>query len=212
MSYYPVFLDVKERRCVVCGGGNVALRKVEALLRAGAAVEVIAPDVCPELAEMAAEKQITIIDREYREGDLNDAFVVIAATDDREANRRIARDARDHHSLVNAVDDAGCSDFIVPSAVTRGELTIAVSTGGRSPALARKLRTRLETQYGEEFGELTALAGEVRAELKRRERRPSEDAWQRALDLDELAALLREQRPAAARDRLMHNLTEGDLK
>jgi precorrin-2 dehydrogenase/sirohydrochlorin ferrochelatase len=212
MSYYPVFLDVKDRRCVVCGGGSVALRKVEALLKAGAAVAVIAPEVGPELQGMADDKKVTITQREYLEGDLDGAFVVVAATDDREANRRIAADARKSRCLVNAVDDAGCSDFIVPSTVSRGALTIAVSTGGRSPALARKLRTRLETQYGEEFAELVSLAGDVRAELKQQGRGPSEEKWQRALDLDKLAALLREKRPTEARNFLMNNLTEGDLK
>ncbi len=211
MSYYPVFLEVNNRRCVVCGGGNVALRKVEALLRAGAAVEVIAPDVCPELQQLAAGKHITVTAREYRDGDLEGAFVVVAATDDREANRRIAADARTHHCIVNAVDDASCSDFIVPSTVHRGDLTIAVSTGGKSPALARKLRTRLEDQYGEDFAELAALAGEVRSELKQKAVRPPEATWQRALDLDKLTGLLRERRAAEARELLMSTLTEGDL-
>jgi len=211
MSYYPVFLEVRERRCIVCGGGNVALRKVEALLRAEALVTVIAPEICPELAQMADDKMIAVTQREYREGDLEGAFVVVAATDDRQANRGIATDARKHNCLVNAVDDAGCSDFIVPSSVNRGALTIAISTGGRSPALARKLRTQLETQFGEDFGELVTLLGDVRAELKHRERRVDEEIWQRALDLDALAAELREQGPEAARKRLMSNLTEGDL-
>ena len=212
MSYYPVFLEVRERRCVVCGGGNVALRKVEALLRAGALVTVVAPDVCPELAQMADDRMITITQREYRDGDLEGAFVVVAATDDREANRAIATDARTRHCLVNAVDDPGCSDFIVPSTVHRGPLTIAVSTGGRSPALARKLRTRLETEYDDQFGELVTLIGDVRAELKHRARRVDEETWQRALDLDALAALFRDAGPAAARETLMRNLTEGDFK
>ena len=211
MAYYPVFLEVRERRCIVCGGGNVALRKVEALLRAEALVTVIAPEVCPELAQMADDRMIAVTQREYREGDLEGAFVVVAATDDREANRGIAADARKHNCLVNAVDDAGCSDFIVPAAVNRGPLTIAVSTGGRSPALARKLRTLLETRFGEDFGELVTLIGDVRAELKHCQRRVDEETWQRALDLDALAAELREQGPEAARKRLISNLTEGDL-
>ena len=90
-------------------------------------------------------------------------------------------------------------------------LTIAVSTGGRSPALARKLRTLLETRFGEDFGELVTLIGDVRAELKHCQRRVDEETWQRALDLDALAAELREQGPEAARKRLISNLTEGDL-
>lgn len=212
MSYYPVFLDVKDRRCVVCGGGSVALRKVEALLKAGAVVTVVAPEVTPELQRMSDDKTIGLMPRAYLEGDLDGAFVVVAATDDREANRRIAGDARRHRCLVNAVDDAAASDFIVPSTVTRGELTVAVSTGGTSPALARKLRTRLEDYFGDEYAGLVQMAGDVRAELKRRGIRPGEDTWQRALALDELTALLREQRPAAARELLLHNLTEGDFE
>jgi siroheme synthase-like protein len=212
MSYYPVFLDVKNRRCIVIGGGSVALRKVTALLEAGAAVTVVAPDVVPELRQMAADNKITLAERAYRAGDLAGAFVVVAATDDREANRRVAADAQEHRCLVNAVDDAGCSDFIVPSTVTRGALTIAVSTGGRSPALARKLRERLEDQYGDEYADLVEMAGNVRAALKQQNRRPSGDTWHRALDLDKLAALLRDQRPEEARDLLMYKLTEGDLE
>jgi precorrin-2 dehydrogenase/sirohydrochlorin ferrochelatase len=211
MSYYPIFLDIKSRRCVVCGGGTVACRKVEALLRAGARVDVVAPAVCPELTAMAARGLVTIIQREYRAGDLDTAFVVVAATDDREANRRIAEDARRGRCLINAVDDASCSDFIVPSTVNRGDLTIAVSTAGRSPAMARKLRTRLEAQYGDEYAALIEMAGDIRASLKKQGRRPSEETWQRALDLDTLAAMLRERRSAEARDLLMDNLTEGDL-
>ncbi|MEE9583625.1 MAG: bifunctional precorrin-2 dehydrogenase/sirohydrochlorin ferrochelatase, partial [Dehalococcoidales bacterium] len=139
-TYYPVFLNISHRKCIVVGGGQVALRKARALLEHGADVTIISPDLCHELAELAESGEVSALTKEYQAGDLKNAFVAIAATDNSETNRRVVAEARRRAVLVNVVDDAENSDFIVPSYLRRGEITIAVSTSGRSPALARKIR------------------------------------------------------------------------
>jgi siroheme synthase-like protein len=137
---------------------------------------------------------------------LKKAFVAIAATDDSEINQRVVAEARKGAVLVNVVDDAENSDFIVPSYLRRGEVTIAVSTSGRSPALARKIRTRLEKELGDEYASLIHLIGEVRAEVKQEGMKVDGDRWQKALDLDLLLELLSRGDEAEARAILLSNL------
>src|SRR3989338_7619367 len=184
--FYPVFLKVKGRRCAVIGGGQVALRKVMTLLEDGASIIVISPELCPELVSLAAEKKIKFVPREYRTGDLKGVFVAIAATDSSIINRRIAAEARKQSALVNVVDDAGKSDFIAPAIIRRGEITIAISTSGQSPALARKLRIKLEEEFCEEYGKLGRLIGEVRAEVRKMKITVDGEGWQTALNLGKL--------------------------
>ncbi len=205
-AYYPVSLNISGRKCVVVGGGQVALRKAKALLEHGADVEVISPDLCPELVQLAGSGEIRVLAREYQPGDLKKAFVAIAATDDTEVNQRVVTEARKDAVLVNVVDDAENSDFIVPSCLRRGEVTIAVSTSGRSPALARKIRTRLEKELGDEYASLIHLIGEVRAEVKREGMRIDGDRWQKALDLDLLLELISRGDGEKARAILFSNL------
>jgi len=191
-DYYPIFLNISGKRCVVVGGGQVSLRKVKALLEHRASVEVISPDACPELNKLAEDGEISVLPRSYRAGDLEDAFIVIAATSDRDTNLEVAQEAQRKAVLVNVVNDQENSDFIAPSYVRRGDITIAVSTAGRSPALARKIRTQLEKDFGDEYASLARLIGEVRAEIKRQGIKVDGDGWQEALDLDLLIKLLRE--------------------
>ena len=205
-TYYPVFLNVKGKKCVVVGGGQVALRKVRALLEHGADVETITPDLCLELAELAGSGAISALSREYREGDLKAAFVAIAATDNSEINRRVVAEARQKAVLVNVVDDAENSDFIAPSYLRRGDVAIAVSTGGKSPALARKIRSRLEKEMGNEYALLASLAGDARAEVRQRKSRIDSDGWQEALDLDLLLDLLKKGEWERARETLFSRL------
>src|SRR4030042_230398 len=143
-SYYPIFLDLKGKRCIVVGGGSVAERKVEMLLEHETSVTVISPELSPKLQHLADQGAIKTITRNYQKGDLKGAFLVIAATDDPSVNAAVAGQARKQRALVNVVDDPRASDFIVPSMVRRGDITIAISTAGKSPALARKLRSLLE--------------------------------------------------------------------
>jgi len=190
-AYYPLFLNVSGKRCVVVGGGEVALRKVKALLEHRANVDVVSPELCPELVALAESGQISVFHRHYQPVDLQDALIAVAATDNSTINRQVAKEARSKAVLVNVVDDAENSDFIVPSYIRRGDVTIAISTAGRSPALARKLRTRLEKDCGDEYASLALLVNEVRAEVKHRGIEIDSDAWQEALDLDLLTDLLR---------------------
>ena len=206
ITYYPVFLNVKGKKCVVVGGGQVALRKVRVMLEHGADVEVISPDLCPELAKLSASGEIRALGRDYQAGDLKNAFVAIAATDNSEINRRVVAEARRKSVLVNVVDDAENSDFIVPSYLRRGEITIAVSTGGTSPALARKIRSKLEKELGNEYALLVGLIGEVRTEVRQQKIEIDSDGWQEALDLDQLLDLLRKGETERAKAALLRNL------
>jgi len=182
-SYYPVFLDRRGRRCVVVGGGEVARRKVEGLRAAGAEVTVIAP----KMQEMPPGA--IIVEREFQPGDLDGAFFVISATDDRVVNSAVAAEAEERGILINVVDVPGESSVILPAVVRRGEFVLAVSTGGASPALARRLRERLEVEFGEEYGELIVFLKELRRTWEPRYK--AEDiphgarkaAWEEVLDL-----------------------------
>ncbi|MEE9366117.1 MAG: bifunctional precorrin-2 dehydrogenase/sirohydrochlorin ferrochelatase [Dehalococcoidales bacterium] len=205
-AYYPVFLNIGGRKCVVVGGGQVALRKVKALLEHGADVKIISPDLCPELVQLAGSGEIHSLNREYHTGDLAGAFVAIAATDNIDINRQVVAEARSKAVLINVVDDAENSDFIVPSYLRRGQVTIAVSTAGKSPALARKIRSRLEKELGDEYALLALLINEVRSEVKREGITIDGDGWQEALDLDQLLGLLRRGEREKAKATLLSNL------
>lgn len=209
MSYYPIFLDIRGRRCIVAGGGTVALRKVGLLLDHGAQVEVISPQLCAGISKLDADGAVKVISREYESGDLAGAFVVIAATDDRSTNERISEEARERGILVNVVDVPKLCDFIVPSYLRRGDLTVAVSTNGKSPALARKIRSEMEKDFGKEYADLVSLVEEIRSELKRRKVSISEDTWQKALDINTLLGLLRSGQGNQAREYLLKNLAEA---
>ena len=205
-GYYPIFLNISGKKCVVVGGGQVALRKVKTLLEYGASVEVISPELCPELIKLAEDGEIQVLQRSYEAEDLKDAVIAIAATNDSRTNLEVAKEARRKAVLVNTVDDAENSDFIAPSYLRRGDVTIAISTAGRSPALARKIRTRLEKELGEDFTSLAHLVGEVRAEVKQQGIQVDGDTWQEALDLDLLNDLLRSGNKKEARATLLGNL------
>lgn len=202
-SYYPIFLDIEGKKCVVIGGGQVALRKVETLLENGAKVEVISPELCSELA---ANREISILRRVYQPGDLTGAFLAIVATDNRETNHKVAVEARSERVLVNVVDDAEYCDFILPSLVHRGDITIAISTAGKSPALARKLRTRLEKEFGEEYTVLVRIIDEIRRDIKERGLSIDNETWQDALDLELLVGLIKKGQTEKARETISRNL------
>jgi len=150
MRHYPAFLKLAGRRAVVVGGGRVAERKALALLKADAAVKLISPKLTPRLSRLVGRGRVFHRARRYRKGDVAGAFLVVAATDSGEVNARVARDAP---FLCNVVDAPELSNFIVPSVLERGDLLIAVSTAGVSPAFARSIRLELEKFYGPEFGD-----------------------------------------------------------
>lgn len=205
-AYYPIMLNIKGKTCVVVGGGKVALRKVKMLLECGAKVTVISPVLHQDLIRLAQHKTIRLIKQDYELGDLDGAVVVIAATDAEEINRSVAHEAKKRGVLVNVVDDPGESDFIVPSFLRRGDLMIAISTGGGSPALAKKIRKNLEQLFGEEYALLLALIKEVRSDLKQKNKKVLAEIWQNALDLDLLIGLLKANQKKEAKKKLLEKL------
>ena len=165
MRYYPVHLDIKNRNCLVVGGGAVGTRKVNTLLACGARVTVVSPDPAQQLKKMAAEGSITLKERAYRTIDLKDMFLVIGATDDEMLNRQISEEAEQIGILCNIADRPEACNFILPSVVQRGDLVITISTSGQSPALAKRLRRKLEAQFGEEYADFLLLMGAIRKKL-----------------------------------------------
>ncbi len=165
MSYYPILIDLRGKTVVVVGGGQVAQRKIVTLLEHRADVFVIARDLSPTLRDHVEGGRITWIGHEYDEEDLNGAFLVIAATDSMDLNRRVSEDAKRKGILINAVDQPADCSFIVPSVLRRGDLLIAVSTSGSSPMLAKKIRRTLEEQFGEEYEMFLNLMGALRKEI-----------------------------------------------
>ena len=172
MRYYPVHLDIKGRRCLVVGGGPVGTRKVHTLLDCGARVTVVSPEATEALEALADEGAITLKPRSYRPGDLSGMFLVIVATDDETLNRRISREAENMNLLCNVADRPDICNFILPSIVQQGDLIITISTSGKSPALAKKLRRQLENQFGGEYAELLQIMGAVRRKLLKQSHEP----------------------------------------
>jgi siroheme synthase-like protein len=204
--YYPILLNIQGRKCLVVGGGKVALRKATALLEHSANVEVVSPTFCLELNQLATDGAIRAIQRDYKSEDLQHAFIAIAATDDAKTNERVAAEARRQRVLINVVDDPKNSDFIVPSHFERGDVIVAVSTSGRSPALARKIRSQLENDFKAEYAQLAVVADEARSELKQQGITISSDTWQQVLSLNSLIELLRQGKNQEAKEIMLTRL------
>lgn len=207
-QYYPVALDLRDRACLVVGGGSVAEGKVEGLLDAGARVTVVSPSLTVRLTAWAAADRIAHRAREYRADDLDGQHLVFAATDRREVTEAVAADGRQRGLWVNAADDPVYCDFLLPSVLRRGRLVVAVSTGGASPALAARVRRDLESYFTPEYGDLVELAAEVRHELRAGGLRADGVFWRDALDAD-LRRLLAEGRRGDAKARLLERLGLG---
>jgi precorrin-2 dehydrogenase/sirohydrochlorin ferrochelatase len=165
MGYIPIFLDVTGRECVVVGGGEVAARKVESILEAGAHVTVVSPSLSPPMKAIVAQEQVTHIARDYQRGDIRGCVLVYAATDDPKLHRELAAEARALGILVNVVDVPELCSFIAPAVVKRGALQIAISTGGASPAFAARLRRNLEDQFGPEYARTLEVLRAARRRL-----------------------------------------------
>lgn len=162
-TYYPAFLDLTDKACVIIGGGRVAERKCLTLLKANARIRIISPNLTRRLEKYGGKGLIKHSRRAYQSRDIKSAFIVIAATDSDELNRKISADAAKSNKLINVVDDPSMCNFIVPSVVKRGLLTIAVSTGGASPALAKAIRKELAGLYGPEFSKLLKILSGIRS-------------------------------------------------
>lgn len=164
-KYYPVSLDMTNKRCVIIGGGEVAERKAERLIECGAQVVIVSRSLTPLLEDRKKARKIEHIDTDYEKKTLRGAFMVIGATDRDDVNARVSQDALSLGILVNIVDDPDRCNFILPSLLQQGDLSIAVSTGGKSPALARKIREELQQQYGPEYESLLGIMGSLRKKV-----------------------------------------------
>lgn len=199
MKYYPLYMNLEGRKCLVVGAGIVAARKTRSLLACGAIVTVVGEDPVPALRKLEGES-LSIRPRKFRRSDMGKYALVIGATDDTRLNRELSRESRRRGIPVNIVDVPEESTFIVPAVCRRGDLTIAVSTGGKSPAAARVIREDLEARYGADYAVMIALLGAHRQEMMTavRGHRRRAAVWKEILDTDLLGELRRKGRPAAA--------------
>jgi precorrin-2 dehydrogenase/sirohydrochlorin ferrochelatase len=163
--YYPAFLELTGRLCVVIGGGRVAERKIKTLLECGAKVKVISPEVTSGIERLYQEGKLTLEKRPYQEGDLEGAWLVIAATSDPEVQKQVFEEAESRRIFCNVVDVPERCSFIVPSVIRRGELCLAISTSGASPALARRIRERLEKEFDSSWEQHLRLMRHIRKEV-----------------------------------------------
>ena len=172
MRYYPVYLDIKDRDCLVIGGGSVGTRKVLTLLSCGANVTVVSTAATEKLHQLSNNGVIKLKERPFQTTDLDDRFLVIGATDNQELNFNIHAEAESRGLLCNIADRPKVCNFILPSIVNRGDLIIAISTSGKSPAFAKKLRKHLEKEFGDEYAELLKLMGAIRKKLLSQDHEP----------------------------------------
>lgn len=185
-AFYPVFIDLRGRGCLVVGAGSVAARKVQSLLDAGAKVTVVSPEACEQIISLHEAGRLRWEKRGFEEADLKGCYLVIGATDDPAVNRRVFEAAERAGMPANIVDVPELCNFIVPSVLSRGDFQIAVSSGGASPILAREVRRRIETAFGPQYGEIVRTLAGLRAGLK--ERVPQEESrrkfWEMMIDLE----------------------------
>jgi len=215
LRYYPIFLDMVDKPAIVIGGGNIAHQKVTGLLDAGAKLTVVSPELNEEMRALADEGRFEWVKRPYQPGDINGYELVFVATDDHEENRRVWQEGRELHIWVNAVDDVPNCDFIMPGIVRKGELIVAISTSGGSPAMARKMREDIQEFLSDEDAAMLDLATEVRRELREKDikllpdcprcARNGNDIWNAALD-GIVKDHLREGNREAAKERMLNLL------
>lgn len=206
MALYPIFIEAKNRKVLVIGGGNVGAEKVRGLLAAEAHITVVSPALIEELRGHAETGRIHHLARPYHEDDLDGGWEwVMVATDDGAINAEVARAARKRGLWVNAADDPEHCDFILPAVVRKGKITIAASTSGTSPALARRLREELEAYFTEEMPALADLLAEVRTEMRELGLKVENDRWQEAID-ERLRVLLAQRKFRQARAHLIAGL------
>ncbi len=212
--YYPAFLDVKGRNCLVIGGGNIGEEKVQKLLECEARVIVISPEVNQGVSDLASENRVDWHRRVYQSGDLSGAFICIAATDDNAVNREIAKEAEERNVLLNVVDVTPLCTFIAPAVSRRGEVTLAASTGGASPALARKFREVLDGSPIEsshpvmDYADLAPVLADVRAEIRGKGITLFTDHWQACIT-DKLVDMVQDSKYDEARVILLQDLMIG---
>jgi precorrin-2 dehydrogenase/sirohydrochlorin ferrochelatase len=205
-SYYPVALDLQGKRTLVVGGGTLATEKVEGLLVAGAQITVVSPTVTPTIAYLAESGELTLRQRPYASDDLDGIYLAYGATEDRAENARVAADARRLGVIVNAVDDIPNCDFFAVSIVRRGDLQIAISTNGRSPAFARWVREYLDAWLPKAFGGVLDALADVRQDLRAQGTTPPYERWRAAIG-EEVFSQLPRGVTQGARERVYDSVT-----
>jgi precorrin-2 dehydrogenase/sirohydrochlorin ferrochelatase len=203
MKFYPAYLDLHGRPCLLIGGGQVAERKAATLLRAGASVTVISPRLTPKLRQLSESGTVAWREKEFEEGDLEGFLLVFAASDSAGVNRDAARACRGRNVLVNVAAPPEESTFIVPSIVERGDLLLAVSTCGSSPALAKKLREELESRYGPEYDQFLRILSELRRRIQTEipDEKERKRIYRTVIDAD-VVELLRQGKGEAVKEKL----------
>ncbi|ATW28104.1 precorrin-2 dehydrogenase/sirohydrochlorin ferrochelatase family protein [Candidatus Formimonas warabiya] len=202
-KYYPLLVDLDQVKCLVIGGGAVAYRKVLSLKESGAAVTLISPRILEPLAQMGDQGEITILKRRYQWGDLKGFRLVYVATDDQEVGVQVCNEAKDEGILLNMADNPSLGNFIVPSKIQRGDLSLCISTNGKSPLLAKKIRQELEVRYGQEYADFLRLLGQEReAALREIPDGDKRKAYFEALVSSDLLDLMREGRKEEISERL----------
>ena len=198
-TYYPIYVELHEQPCIVIGGGKIAEGKVEGLLTAGAQVTIIAPNLTSHLHTLVEQNKVAYISRTYQHGDLADAFMVICATDQAEINHQVWQEASANRQLVNVVDDTPRCNFIAPAILRKGDLNIAISTGGKAPALAVRLKERLQKEIGPQYERFLELSGQLREPLARNipDFETRKKLWYELVDSDILELLSQDNEPAA---------------
>ena len=209
MNLFPVNLDIRGRVAVVVGGGAVAERKCRSLLEAEAKVTVVAPAITPGLEELSREGKISVLRRQYLAGDLAGGLLVFTATDDRAVNRAVAEEAKRLGILVCVANEPAEGTFASPSVVRRGDLLLTISTGGRSPALARRIRQDLEFRFGPEYADIIDIIGTFRENLLTEGR---ESAYNSQLFSELLTGDLSRLLNPAERERLFNSITNTDTE
>jgi siroheme synthase-like protein len=164
--YYPIYIDIEDRAVLIVGGGAVCARKAETMVRYGGRVTIVSPEITDEIAAWERDGALAVRRKMYEESDLDGASIVIASTDDQCVNARVARDCRRRRIPVNVVDVTHLCEFIVPAIIEKGSIQIAISTGGKSPALARTLKEDMQRMIGPEYAEVNDLLGTLRKSAK----------------------------------------------
>ncbi|MBW2642934.1 MAG: bifunctional precorrin-2 dehydrogenase/sirohydrochlorin ferrochelatase [Deltaproteobacteria bacterium] len=210
MKYYPVNLDIRNRKCLVVGGGTVGTRKVMTLLNCGAKVTVVSSDVAEKLQELSDGDIIKLEKRPFQISDLDKMFLVMGATDNQEINREIHSEAERLGVLCNIADRPEVCNFILPAIVNRGDLIIAISTSGKSPAFAKKIRKDLEKVFGTEYAEFLKLMGEIRNKLLSEDHEPEahKHLFEKLIKRD-LIKMIKDRNIAAVNSLLFEILGEG---
>ncbi|MDE2939394.1 MAG: bifunctional precorrin-2 dehydrogenase/sirohydrochlorin ferrochelatase [Chloroflexota bacterium] len=209
-DYYPVFLNLADKRCVIIGGGTIAQGKIGGLLQAGCRITVISPDATPGIRQAAQRGDVTWLERTYQPGDLEGAFIGVAATNVWHVNREIYEEAERLGVLLNVVDDPDLCSFIAPSVVKREPVTLAISTGGASPALARKLRETLVHAEALEWADLADVLAQARRIIKEKRVVIDPERWQCCITRG-LLEMVQEGRSNEALDLLLAQLQDPEI-